>query len=111
MEYAVSLVYRVCCLAGSANLINEVLDDDICAAIAARDTAAMFDWLVSALSYQGISDQIAYNYMERHGRATWRDINDNLSGGAAAFNGGWGLIVIGRRFDVTFGGLDADLSK
>jgi hypothetical protein len=82
MDYAVRLVHRVCCLAGSASLIDEVLDDDICAAIAAHDTAAMFDWLVSALSYQGISDEIAYNYMERHGRATWQDIADNLGRGA-----------------------------
>ena len=30
---------------------------------------------MSALSYQGISDQVASDYMERHGRATWPDID------------------------------------
>jgi hypothetical protein len=81
MDYAVALVHRVCCLAGSASLIDEVRDDEVCAAIAARDTAAMFDWLVSGLSFQGISDEIAHNYMERHGRATWQNIRDNLGRG------------------------------
>jgi hypothetical protein len=33
-----------------------------------RDTAAVFDWLMSALSYQGISDRIAAEYkVIRHG--------------------------------------------
>jgi hypothetical protein len=38
-----------------------------------HDTAAVFDWLISALSYQGISDQIAYDYMEEHGYVSWDD--------------------------------------
>lgn len=83
MDYAVRLVDRVCCLAGSASLIDEVRDDELCAAIDRHDTAAMFDWLVSGLSYQGISDQIAYDYMQRHGRATWQDLSAKLSRGAS----------------------------
>ena len=83
IDYAVRLVHRVCCLAGSASLIDEVRDDDICTAIERRDTASIFDWLVSALSYQGVSDQIAYDYMERHGRPTWQDLNAKLGRGAS----------------------------
>ena len=41
--------------------------DGVRAAMRKRDTTAVFDWLISALSYQGISDQIAYDYMEQHG--------------------------------------------
>ena len=55
--------------------------DGVRAAITNRDTAAVFDWLISALSYQGISDQVAYGYMERHGRATWPEIEDKLGQG------------------------------
>ena len=83
IDYAVRLVYRVCCLAGSASLIDEVRDDEICAAVERRDTASMFDWLVSALSFQGVSDEIAYDYMERHGRATWQDLSDKLGRNAS----------------------------
>ena len=35
---------------------------------------------MSALSYQGISDRVAYEYMERHGQATWSDLECNLAG-------------------------------
>ena len=34
---------------------------------------------MSALSYQGISDQVAYDYMERHGSATWADIDAKVA--------------------------------
>jgi hypothetical protein len=48
------------------------------AAIRDRQTGPVFDWLLAALSYQGISDQAAYGYMKKHGRATWRDIDQKL---------------------------------
>ena len=48
-----------------------------------HDTAAVFDLLIAALSYQGISDRIAYDYMEEHGYVRWEDINKKLAQGAA----------------------------
>jgi hypothetical protein len=86
IDHAVRVIYRVCCLAGSASLIDNIradLDaDDVRAAMRKRDTAAVFDWLIAALSYQGISDQIAYDYMEQHGYVRWDDINQKLAQGA-----------------------------
>jgi hypothetical protein len=38
---------------------------------------------MAALSYQGISDQVAYDYMEKHGRASWRDIDQRLAHGVS----------------------------
>ena len=38
----------------------------------------VFDWLMAALSYQGIADQVAYDYMAKHGRAAWHDIDQKL---------------------------------
>jgi hypothetical protein len=59
-------------------LIDDIRADlraeGIPAAIRRHDTATLFDWLVAALSYQGISDQVAAEYMERHERAQWADI-------------------------------------
>jgi hypothetical protein len=87
IDHAVRVIYRVCCLAGSASLIDNIradLDaDSVRAAMTKRDTAAVFDWLMSALSYQGISDQIAYDYMEQHGYVSWDDINQKLAQGAS----------------------------
>src|ERR1700730_6205322 len=83
IDHAVRVVHRVCCLAGSASLIDEIRADlraeGIPAAIRRHDTATLFDWLISALSYQGISDQVAAEYMERHGRAQWHDIDANVA--------------------------------
>jgi hypothetical protein len=33
------------------------------------------------LSYQGIADQVAFDYMERHGQATWQVIASDLRRG------------------------------
>ena len=76
-------MHSVCCLAGAASLIDDNRADlraeGIPAAIRRHDTATLFDWLVSALSYQGISDQVAYDYMEQHGRARWTDIDAKVA--------------------------------
>jgi hypothetical protein len=86
MDHAVRVIYRVCCLAGSASLIDNIradLDaDGVRAAMRKRDTTAVFDWLIAALSYQGISDQVAYDYLEQHGYVQWEDINKKLAQGA-----------------------------
>jgi hypothetical protein len=44
-------------------------------AIRRHDTAPVFDWLVAAFSYQGISDRVAAEYMTRHGRIRWHAID------------------------------------
>ena len=76
-------MHNVCCLAGAASLIDDNRADlraeGIPSAIRRHDTATLFDWLTSALSYQGISDQVASDYMERHGRATWPDIDAKVA--------------------------------
>ena len=59
----------------------ELRAEGVLSAIRRHDTATLFDWLMAALSYQGISDRVAYDYMERHGRAQWRDIEQKLSAG------------------------------
>jgi hypothetical protein len=83
VDHAVRVIYRVCCLAGSASLIDNIradLDADGVRAVMRKcHTAAVFDWLMSALSYQGIADQIAYDYMEQHGYVRWDDINQKLA--------------------------------
>jgi hypothetical protein len=53
VDHAVRVIYRVCCLAGSASLIDNIradLDaDGVRAAMKKRDTTAVFDWLMSAI--------------------------------------------------------------
>jgi hypothetical protein len=82
IDHATRLILRVCQLAGSASFVDDAREalaaEGVDAAVRSRNTAALFDWLVSILSYQGISDQVAFDYMERHGRATWQVIEGDL---------------------------------
>ena len=81
LNHAVRIIYHVCCLAGAADLLNELQGDGIAAAIRRHDTAALFDWLTAALSYQGISDRVAADYMAQHGQAEWHDIEAKIGAG------------------------------
>src|ERR1700720_1507927 len=87
INHAVRLIHAVCGLAGSATLIDEIRAElraeKVRAAIRNHVTAAVFDWLMAGLSYQGISNQVAHDYMERHGRATWQSIKQALDRGAS----------------------------
>jgi hypothetical protein len=82
INHAVRLIHAVCGLAGSATWIDDIRADlradKVQAAIRHRNTAVVFDWLMAALSYQGISDQVTHDYMEKHGRAEWHDIDQKL---------------------------------
>jgi hypothetical protein len=81
LDHATRLIHRVCCLAGEPDLIDEIRTDNgaIRSAIKQHDTAALFDWLMVMLSYQGVSDRVAYDYMEQHGRVTWHEIEPALA--------------------------------
>ena len=87
LDHAVRLIHAICGLAGSASLIDDIqanlTADKVRGAIRQRNSAAVFDGLLAALSYQGISDQVAYDYMEKHGRAAWHDIDQKLSQGVS----------------------------
>jgi hypothetical protein len=82
LTHARSLILRVCQLAGTAAFIDEAglgpEGKDLRKAIRSRNTAALFDHLVAALSYQGISDEVAKKFMDRHGLASWQVIETDL---------------------------------
>src|SRR4051812_13736035 len=61
-----------------ASLRNGLPSQGVVAAVRAHDTPALFDWLVEVLSYQGVSDPIAWSYMDRHGRVCFSDLEQAL---------------------------------
>jgi hypothetical protein len=81
---AVRLIEHVCGLAGSLTFLDDLREDlrkeGIQAAVASHDTPRIFDWLLTTFSYQGISDQVARNYMRQHGNASWAKISVGLTG-------------------------------
>jgi hypothetical protein len=76
------LILQVCHIAGTAAFIDEAglgtEGKELRKAIRSRNTAALFNRLVAALSYQGISDEVAKNFMDRHGLASWCVIESGL---------------------------------
>lgn len=79
---AVRIIHSVCCITGSFNLLDDIREDvrrqKIDIAVQRHDTPTLFNWLVSAFSFQGISDRVAAGYLRKHGTATWDDIDKNL---------------------------------
>lgn len=70
---AAKLVGTVCELAGAENLLN-ASHGQLRQAILDQDTPQLFQHLLKAFSFQGISDHAVRTYMTRHGGVTWRDV-------------------------------------
>jgi hypothetical protein len=77
-----ALIRTVCAVAGSLSFLDEIDEEirhaSLDQAIASGNTPPVFDWLVSTFSYQGISDRVASSYMEKHGTASWAQIDASL---------------------------------
>ena len=48
---------------------------DVPRAVTLHDSATLFDWIMSLASLQGISDQAAATFQQRHGSATWAEVD------------------------------------
>ena len=81
-DYAVDLISGICRLAGRPSFVDdlraEMRAERIVNAVKDRDTSKIFNWLVSQLSFQGISDTVALGYIQDHGNAGWDDIRNDL---------------------------------
>lgn len=83
LRHATRLVHQVCCLAGAHTLIEDIRStgapNTLGSLIESLDTPGLFNWLIDALSYQGISDRVATGYIDEHGSITWAEIEYRLS--------------------------------
>ena len=65
---AIRLLGRICQIAGASNIIDDarvgLARHGVIAAVQRYDTPAIFDWLIDALSYQGVSNSIAAAYKD-----------------------------------------------
>jgi hypothetical protein len=79
---ATALIREVCALAGAASLIDDtrilLARAGVIDAVRRHDDAVLIEWLIDLLSYQGVSDAIAYGYMEQHGRISAAEIELGL---------------------------------
>jgi hypothetical protein len=71
LEPAARLVRQICRIAGNPCLIDEFAGDlakhGVQSAIQRRDTSVLFDWLLEAISYQGIGNSVVRRYMPLYG--------------------------------------------
>jgi hypothetical protein len=78
LDKATRLVQRICRIAGEPHLIDEISNalarGGVQSAIQRHDTSVLFDWLLETISYQGIGNHVASEYMERDGRLRCNDI-------------------------------------
>jgi hypothetical protein len=81
-KHADALIRAVCTVAGSLSLLDEIDDEfrqaGLDQAVGYSNTPPIFDWLLTAFSFQGISDQVARSYMEKHGTASWSKMEASL---------------------------------
>ena len=81
-DYVIRIIHTICCLAGDPEFLGHFRTrskSSLAAAVERHDTARLFEWLVAALSYQGIADAVARDYTQRHGRASWTDFEVGLA--------------------------------
>jgi hypothetical protein len=82
LDYAVGIVRHVCHVAGPTAFVENLRASQrrlgIVAAVGRHDTPALFSWLMTELSYQGIADRVAEAYLARHGNVAWADVVANL---------------------------------
>ncbi len=82
MRRAISLIQRICDMTAPRNYLADtreyLVHAGIVTAVANHDTPALYRWLVEIISYQGIADRIARDYLERHGRVHWADVANGL---------------------------------
>src|SRR5215213_3025829 len=83
MAYATDLILQTCRASPDPFYLRRLRTDltrtGIKAAVASHDTPVLFGWLMDLLSYQGVSDAVAWTYMEQHGHITWADIQAALN--------------------------------
>jgi len=81
-EYAVNLIRTICALAGPLSILDDARGDlrhhGVVEAINGYDSGPLFDWLIGQLSFQGIADTVAQQYIDDHGQATWAAVSRDL---------------------------------
>jgi hypothetical protein len=83
LSFATRLMRDVCELAGEHTIVSDgrasLTTEGVVEAIRRHDDATLFGWLMGVLSYQGVSDAVAFNYMEQHGRVAADAISKGLA--------------------------------
>lgn len=82
VKYASDLVGAICIVAGAPGYVDDLAAQfrpwRLRSLSPSHASAVIYDWLAWSMSYQGISDEVARNYMADHGTPTWAGIEASL---------------------------------
>jgi len=77
-----AIILSICEIAGSRSLIDdarvELASAGVIEAVKRRHNGTIFEWLMNAVSYQGVSDAAASGFIENHERVTSSSIDRQL---------------------------------
>jgi hypothetical protein len=80
---AMRFMEALCCISGSSSFVDDIRSDrrpkGLHQAVLREDTPAIFDWMMESVSFQGISNQVAANYLHQHGNVTWLETEGALA--------------------------------
>ena len=80
------LVTRPVLALATRNFLDDIrsrlAEAGIIVAVATRDTAALYDWIVGLLARQGISNHAAEVFASRHGSPTWHELSGRMAADA-----------------------------
>ncbi len=99
-HHARELIYAVCCVAGSNCLFDQIdhTQGSLTRAIQQHNTPMLFDYFLHGFNFQGIADEIADSYIERHGLPSWAEIEIDLEDAACSkLNSYWTFCQCGYR--------------
>jgi hypothetical protein len=60
------------------DLRADLREAGVLAAVARHDTPRLFAWLMSMLSFQGIANRVARDFMAKHGNIGWAEVEQAL---------------------------------
>lgn len=76
-------VYEICRTAANprfcSDLASGLRTNGIVNAVAAHDSAALYDWLIRQFAYQGVADKAAETFIERHGICTFAGLSPQFN--------------------------------
>jgi hypothetical protein len=76
-DFATAVIRRTFLRSASSQFLADIATDlrrqGVVATVKRRDTTALFSWLMTMLSYQGISDRAAEQFIAKNGQIGWQE--------------------------------------
>lgn len=101
LYYATSMIETVCWLAGTPDYLDDfrayIISLDVFPGGRPGRSHRLYEWLARVANLQGLSDQVAEDYLEAHGQPRWRAIAKGLPAPCPKLENYWTFEGCGYR--------------